>query len=578
VFPKWERSGGESPLGWDVSGYYWYLPSLFVYQDLKHQEFGDSIIQKYQFSSDFSQSFVYENGNRVMNYSAGMAVMYLPAFTIAHFIAKPLGHPADGFSKPYQVAVHLSGILMALIGLWYFRKLLLLFFSDQVVAICLLLLVFGTNYLNYTAVDASLTHNWLFSIYVLLLLATIRFYKVPSTGSATAIGILIGLAILIRPSEIIAILIPLLWGMDNIMLHTIKGKLKFFLANKKYIFITAFFIIAIGSIQIIYWLYVAGKPLVYSYQEKGFSWFKPHIWNYALSYKSGWLTYTPIMFCALIGIIPFIKNGRNKVAILAFSVINFYIVSAWDIWWYGGTGGRAMIQSYPVMFFFLAAFIQYILRHKISRLIAAPFILVFVYVNIWFTYQAHAEGGLYDPEGMSKAYYWHVVGRWKVADEQAIKYKDTDEFYSGDPKNKKLLYAQNFEIDSCYTGSLPPIEGSRSCYIDFEHAYSPNIRFRYNGENADWLRAEVLVYSPGKEWTAWMMTQYIVAFIDKDNTRIKDRMIRLQRFMERDKKERLFFDIKIPRQDFDTVEVFFWNPGSSIPVLIDDIKVYSFQE
>jgi hypothetical protein len=47
-YPKWNPNRGESILGWDVSGYYWYLPSIFIYHDLKEQKFGDSIIAKYQ--------------------------------------------------------------------------------------------------------------------------------------------------------------------------------------------------------------------------------------------------------------------------------------------------------------------------------------------------------------------------------------------------------------------------------------------------------------------------------------------------------------------------------------------------
>src|ERR1700750_1211528 len=77
-YPKWNAKYGENTLGWDAGGYYWYLPSIFIYHDLKQQKFGDSIINKYGITPEFSQSSLLPSGNRVNTYSSGMAVMYLP--------------------------------------------------------------------------------------------------------------------------------------------------------------------------------------------------------------------------------------------------------------------------------------------------------------------------------------------------------------------------------------------------------------------------------------------------------------------------------------------------------------------
>src|SRR5690606_32788596 len=81
--PKWKATGRESSLGWDASTYYWYLPATFIYHDLKEQKFGDSIIDKYGFTPAFEQAFLHKSGNRVITYSSGLAVLYLPAFFVA---------------------------------------------------------------------------------------------------------------------------------------------------------------------------------------------------------------------------------------------------------------------------------------------------------------------------------------------------------------------------------------------------------------------------------------------------------------------------------------------------------------
>src|SRR4051812_31567993 len=86
-YPRWKNSGTEAAISWDVSGYYWYLPSIFVYHDLKHQSFKDEVLKKYgPTNNDFQQGIKLDNGNYSMKYASGMAVMYLPFFTVAHLV------------------------------------------------------------------------------------------------------------------------------------------------------------------------------------------------------------------------------------------------------------------------------------------------------------------------------------------------------------------------------------------------------------------------------------------------------------------------------------------------------------
>ncbi|MBK8444446.1 MAG: hypothetical protein IPL35_13975 [Sphingobacteriales bacterium] len=58
-YPKWKQSRTEATLSWDVSGYYMYLPAIFIYKDLRHCAFGDDIIQKYYPSPAFEQAYLH---------------------------------------------------------------------------------------------------------------------------------------------------------------------------------------------------------------------------------------------------------------------------------------------------------------------------------------------------------------------------------------------------------------------------------------------------------------------------------------------------------------------------------------
>jgi hypothetical protein len=552
------------------------LPSIFIYKDLKQQKFTYNTLRKYGFTPAIQQSFLHGSGNRVMTYTAGMSVMYLPFFAIAHATAKPLGYPADGFSMPYAFMLTIGSALMAFIGLWYFRKLLLYYYTDRVVAIVLFLLVFGTNYLAYSTLNGTLTHNWLFTLYVLLLLNTRSFYLNPNYRNAAWIGMITGLLILIRPSEIVSALIPLLWGIETIKANVFKQRLLFFKRHLKVVMLAVFFTALVASVQSIYWLYVTGEVFVYTL-DYSFSWLHPHLFDYSLSYRSGWLTYTPMMLLLPLALIAHLFYGVNKLAFTAFFLVSLYIVSAWDIWWYGGTGGRAMVQSYPVLFFFIASLVTYLSATRYIKWLAAPFMVLFIYFNLWIFYQSYSINGVFSAQGVTKEYFWAGVLRWK-ASEEINKLKDTDELHTGSLKDRQLLYTNNFEDDTTgYDVVLLPLEGKHSAILTQAHPYSPPAAFAYVPGKAGWLRAQATLWCKNSEWNEWKMVQFIVRFMDNDKI-VKERMIRVNRLLKRGQKKDVYMDVKIPEENFNSVAVFFWNPGSDYYVVADDLRVWSFNE
>jgi hypothetical protein len=575
---KWRNTGGESPIGWDVATYYWYIPSVIIYKDLKYQKFADSILTKYhpfEGGSPFSKC---DNGSYVLTYTCGMAFMYLPSFIIAHLLAQQLGYTPDGFSLPYRMAMQVGCLFFALIGLWYYRKLLLLYFEDKIVAILLLVLALGTAYLNYSAIDGPMTHCWLFGIYALLLLNTHHFYLKPSYTYAIRIGILCGVAILIRPSEIICVLIPLLWGMESLSRNARKQKWAFLKQHSRHLIIATICIVCIGSIQLFYWKYISGHWLVYSYgADKTFSWLAPHIDSYVFSYKSGWLRYCPVMLFAILGIRSLIKRGQNKVAILTFSIINLYIISSWDIWWYAGIPARAMIQGYAILLFPFGYYLQSLFTKRTwFKWLAGSIMVLFCYINIWLVINAHMSGGLFDSNCMTKAYYMRVVGRWNV-NPDAQKLKDIDVLFEGEPSNMKMVYSNNFENDSTITPKYEAINGRVSDYIEKGREYSQILKFKLDKGDAKWLRVQATYHSILKEWDIWKMPQLAVKFIHNGEI-LKDNALCVHRFLNDYQTKEIYLDVIIPDEPFDRVEVFMWNRGSDLPLLYDDIKVWSFNE
>jgi hypothetical protein len=78
-------------------------------------------------------------------------------------------------------------------------------------------------------------------------------------------------------------------------------------------------------------------------------------------FENGWFVYTPITILFVLGFF-FIKEYPFRKAVIAFCLLNIWIIISWSDWKYRGTySTRALVQSYPVFAFPLTAIITKIL-------------------------------------------------------------------------------------------------------------------------------------------------------------------------------------------------------------------------
>lgn len=576
-YPKWEKSGTEATLSWDVMGYYLYLPAGLIYKDLDQVAFKDDILKKYGPTSGFYQAFKHEkSGNYVMKYSIGLAVLYSPFFLLGHAYALISDYPPDGFSWPYQAAISWGSIFIAFLGLWFCRNILRRFFSEIVTGICLILVACATNYLNYTAIDGAMGHNWLFTLFALLIWLTMKWHEKPSYLTSIGIGLCIGLAALSRPTDVLSFLIPVLWGITN--KESLFQRLQFFQQHWSKLLVAVITVALIGSIQLFYWKTITGDWIVYSYEDQGFSWFKPHVKNVLISYRKGWLVYTPIMLLALFGFRPLYKKYRPLFWVsLIFFLLNFYIVSAWDVWAYGGAfGQRALIQSYTVLLFPLAAFFEAVWQTNWKKWLALGFGAFCIWLNIFQTYQAHGYG--FEVEAMTKAYYWRIFGNANPTDLDR-KLLDTKEDFQGEGKNIQQVYLNTFETfaDSAHYSNQHAKSGNYALHLEKSREFSPSFIVNLENRAPKWIRVSADFYVPQKEWGIWSMHQLIVRFKKGENV-IKNRIIRIHRQLGERQWQSNWSDMQIPSEDFDHVKIYFWNAGSNKEVFVDDLSVEVYDD
>jgi len=572
-YPKWQKPQSEATISWDVSGYYFYLPAFLIYKDAKKLEFREKIIENYKPTTSFYQAYSHESGNWVMKYPLGMAVLYSPFFAVGHAVARFSDYPADGFSRPYQVAISWGSLLVAFLGLWWCRKNLLTLFSETTTGIVLLLLTLGTNYLEYAAISNAMPHNYLFTLHTFLIAATINWHKRPTLKKSAVIGVCIGLAALARPTEIIVVLLPLLWGIER--LPDWKQRLQFFKPHFPKLLLAGSLVLFIGFWQIAYWLWATGSPLVYSYEDQGFSWLNPHFFNTFFSYRKGWLVYTPLMVFALIGFVFLWKKYRSIFwAILAYLLMHGYITCAWDIWWYGGSfGQRAMVQSYAALVFPLAACVEFVWQKNWRKVIFLPLCFGCIALNLFQTWQAHY--GPFEAEAMTEAYYWRSFGK-AVVSPLDKKLLDTEHDFQGERTAIDEIYHNPMD-NLADANFVSQTDKGQSLYLKTPLQASPVFDIAFAKTEKSWIRISADFRSPVVESSPWHMPQLQVRLWNGEE-RIEKTFVRPHRFMVADTWNNVWLDLPVPDEPFDRVEVQFINARTERALFVDNLRVEVYNE
>jgi hypothetical protein len=345
---------GYNATSWDALGYYMYLPATFIYDDVKELKWFPGIDSTYHVSGGwFYQAIPLENGQFTYKYLSGVAIMESPFFAIGHLSAKITGAPQDGFSAPYQYAILFGALFWFFIGLFFLRKVLHLYFSEQSTALTLLLLCLCSNLIQYVSIDGGMSHAYIFPLYSLILWLTIRWHETPKWSTALLLGLLAGLAVISRPTELILIFIPILWIWDT-QKH---GSTKFQFLTKNPLHLAA--VIGGGIIgilpQLLYWKYSTGS-FIYDVGSKWF--FLNPWWRVLFGPEKGWFLYTPIALLMVAGFF-FMKKYPFRKAVLTFCLLNIWIIISWSDWKYGASySTRALTQSYPVFALALACVID----------------------------------------------------------------------------------------------------------------------------------------------------------------------------------------------------------------------------
>lgn len=393
----------------DACGYYLYLPATFIYHDLAGLKFYPELDKQYRLEVGYSLYDV--NGHKLDKYPVGVALFELPLFWLAHwYCILTHNYPADGFTLPYQVAGMLSTVLWVMLGLLVLHGFLRKYYSENITALAIAGIAFGTNLYAYTAFIHGMSHSFSFFLVACVLLLTDKWYTKQQIGTAVLLGITLGIVFVTRPLNIIVVMLPLLWRVYN--LQTLRERLSLLWKHIGHMAATAIAFLLVAAIQFSYWKYITLHWLFDAYIGENFTFPNSYTIDGLLSYRKGWFIYTPMAVIMLLGFYFLWKKNRALVPTLAsFMILMIYCVFSWSQWWYGGGFScRPLVETYPVLALPFAAIIEHFARSSaLKKVTFFTICSLLIILNIFQTYQYSM--GLIHWSRMTKEFYWKVFGK-----------------------------------------------------------------------------------------------------------------------------------------------------------------------
>ena len=408
-------------ISWDVFGYYIYLPATFIHGDIMLDDISwiRSEMDSKMISTTLYQLTDSPKDGMMFFFFMGMALLYLPFFLIAHGIALLFGFPADGFSEPYQLCLTWGFTIYTLIGLIYARKILLRFFSDKWVSFLLIIILLGTNLYHFTAVTNIETANPLFMLFAMVVWYSIRWHETDNAKYLYIIAAISALITLMKPSEILCVLIPVLWGISSP--QQLPERIRYLWQRRIQILKGIGIALLVFSPQMIYWTMETGYPIYDSYKNPGvgLDFFSPHTLDAFFSFKKGWLLYTPVMWMALFGFTHLYKQKRKLFwPILTYFILTTWVITSWTEWWYGGSYSiRPMTTSYVLLAIPMGLLLSTWYNSSWwKRILSIALPLVLVALNLFQMWQF--RNYVLHPYTMTKDYYFAVFGKTDVGPEE----------------------------------------------------------------------------------------------------------------------------------------------------------------
>ncbi|PYU14113.1 MAG: hypothetical protein DMG29_10415 [Acidobacteria bacterium] len=389
----------------DGVGYYAYARSLLIDHNLRFEEewlagnptfVGGRVDHNGQLRADQYTSTGYVNNH----FSVGPSMLWAPFLLVTHLIVLSVNRlgahiPADGFSRPYLVAMAVATACYGFAGLCLAFGLARKYFEERWALLATLGIWLASSLPVYMYFNPSWSHaHSAFAVSLFL------WYWHRTRGDRTlaqwlVLGLLSGLMLDVYYPNAVFLVVPLLESLRGCLRrwfeqHNAAAVRRLFEIQFVYTVAVIFgFLPTLITRQIIY-----GSPFRFgAYTEMHWHWTSPALSAVLFSSNHGLLVWTPILIPALLGLL-FLRRQDPELAInLAVAAVAFYAVISFYPNWDGlsSYGNRFFVSLTPLFILGLAASLEHfsnLFDRKNRAFVAAVLVTgLFVLWNAGFVFQ-----------------------------------------------------------------------------------------------------------------------------------------------------------------------------------------------
>ncbi|MCK9203718.1 MAG: hypothetical protein M0P58_04685 [Bacteroidales bacterium] len=568
----------------DGRGYYAYLPALIIDGDPTFRKVVGRESRLSGYAHYKPGYLVNIDGHPVNKYFAGEALLLLPFFFLGLIFSWILGAPIDGYSFLFQLSIGLGALFYLMWGLFFLYRILRYFrIRPSLSAMLLVIILFGTNLLYYTIWQPTMSHIYSFFAINGLISCALSGIRVWDKRIALHSGFFLGMVFLIRPTNLVVLLlIPFFAGDRNTLSHFFKE-----LWHQKNATALCILIILLSTaVQPVLWYLQTGRFFIWPYQNEGFRFSNPEITNVLFSFRKGLFVYTPLIFLSWFGLIYLaFKNRIRFFSMLVFLTSVTYLIASWWNWYYGdGYGLRAFIDYYGIFCLLLALPLNSI-PWKVAKPLIVVLIVPLVFLNIFQTWQYTHY--IIQPNSMNREKFQYVFLRADSAYINCLGGNQEIADYSVDVKHPDLRFYTDLERDSPGWNMISIIPTNRAYstghagYLDSLHLFSPGLSIV--AADLGKLPARYFVEGELMVWdSAQGATNKALVVLSMDSINSLENYwqgFRLNDFPRTDIKtwRKCNFSLTLPEisNPRGILKIYIWNTGKK-PMLVDDfgLKFY----
>ena len=376
---------------WDSEGYYMYLPAVFLnggfenmYTKTEHN--GEKVFKNYPGTQKL-----------YTKYTCGVAIMLSPFFLAANTIASALNMDKGmGYAPIFGFFLLVGAAFYLALGIYYVFKTARIYADVFPAIISCLILWLGTSLFHYSALNPGLTHTFTFALAAIVVYQTHKYYESQNFYTLLKIILAVALLVLMRPTDILIAAYFFLHRVNSF--QELWTRISFWIKKPFELILFPLAILIAYLPQFVYWKYISGNFIIYSYENEGFSLWRnpmlPEIWYHP---QNGLFLYAPLLLLSIIGIIlTWNKSAYSAKTIALIFILNSYICASWWYWNFGAAYGyRPFIDFLPILVIPMAYVVQCLSKTKLPIRVfsfAAILFLLFLSVRLSMIYAWPWEG------------------------------------------------------------------------------------------------------------------------------------------------------------------------------------------